>query len=137
MAFDLESTIELVEGCRKHSNLMPVVERLVCTQGADVWIRERNYSDCIRENGFWLNGHPMSTTKLKKALQWLVSHGYVKRYRCDVSEDGVRRLVQEGERRDYYESQHEHWCYRVTPKFEHSFNLARPRARLTSLELVG
>ena len=90
-----------------------VVNHLVDISGRGIWVRRRNFQECIRENNFTVQDTDMSITQLKKSLNWLIWNECVTKIRYEVThiDGGELKLtrLQAEERMDYYSSLSQHW----------------------------
>ena len=100
--------------------LRAVVNRIVDLGGEGLLVRRRDFQECIRENGLTVLDAPMSTTQLKRSLNWLISNGCLVRIRYEVTLiDGELRQtrLQVEERMDYYSSLTQYWEFCPRNKF--------------------
>lgn len=85
-----------------------------------LWVIERRFADAIRANRLTVEGKPLSVTKFKSALNWMVRHGYVTRVRWELfstSEGESLVQIKRGDRRDIYDTDIECWQYFPTEEF--------------------
>lgn len=104
--------------------LQSVVKCIAAQPGRELWVEDHDFRATIQKLKLVSGGEPLSITKLKRSLGWLIRNGYLTRRRWlplyDLDDSLVRRIpIARGDGvTDYYSAQGEHWQYVARPSFD-------------------